>query len=90
MVNTMTDYDKKAKDMMDFCNKDSVLVMPNGKTIQFARADESDWERIKRLSNKELRKKFKSKCISVEYCAGIIDYQILALLGNEMEKRGLM
>jgi len=83
---------KKAKEFLSIGRKDRIIgTTPKGTTLVFARADNTDIERIEGMNNDELVREFKSLGqVLFEYGqVSIYDLEVYTLMEMEIESRNL-
>jgi hypothetical protein len=76
----MDEYDETAKRLIQLGKETSCGGL-------FARLSWEDWEEIKRMPTKELKRRLKEIEAYLKYAVGIIDLQYRDLLALELEKR---
>jgi hypothetical protein len=87
-------YDKRMKNMVEMAKAGSEFIIEdeNGgesTRINFSRASMDDWERIKKLPNKELIEEYISISVMISISFSVNDLQIQGMLATEINKRNL-
>ena len=95
MATSEEEWDKRAEEYLKIGREDSVLVCRDEKTkevvsvIKFARAEMSDWEEIKKMTTEELKRRYISLSVCMEFSVSVRDCELEGLMSMELSRRAV-